>query len=105
MWRPKAWLSLVFNNYGMGEDTLGNGNGQFGRSRIHTDDSIEVKYYDRPDRFLDKMAFSFTGDLGCEYGGKGTAVGAQGTDRHPQHELFSRYAHQPQADLCRVDAV
>jgi len=26
--------------------TLGNGNGQFGRSRIHTDDSIEVKYYD-----------------------------------------------------------
>lgn len=78
VWRPKAWLSLVFNNYGMGEDTLGNGNGQFGRSRIHTDDSIEVKYYDRPDRFLDKMAFSFTGDLGCEYGGKGTAIGAQG---------------------------
>jgi len=78
LWRPKAWLSLVFNNYGMGEDTLGNGNGQFGRSRIHTDDSIEVKYYDRPENFLDKMAFSFTGDLGCEYGGKGTAVGPQG---------------------------
>src|SRR6478609_1678593 len=78
LYRPKAWLSLVFNNYGMGEDTLGNGNGQFGRSRIHTDDSIEVKYYDRPENFLDKMAFSFTGDLGCEYGGKGTAVGPQG---------------------------
>ena len=40
-----------------------------GRSRIHTDDSIEVKYYDHPENFLDKMAFSFTGDLGCEYGG------------------------------------
>jgi hypothetical protein len=40
----------------------------FGRSRIHTDDSIEVKYYDKPQKFLDKMAFSFTGDLGCEYG-------------------------------------
>ena len=78
LWRPKSWLSLVFNNYGMGEDTLGNGNGQFGRSRIHTDDSVEVKYYDRPERFLDKMAFSLTGDLGCEYGGKGTSVGAQG---------------------------
>ena len=25
LWRPKPWLSLVFNNYGMGEDTLGNG--------------------------------------------------------------------------------
>ncbi len=78
LWRPTGWLSIVSNNYGMGEDTLGNGNGQFGRSRIHTDNSVEVKYYDRPDRFLDKMAFSLTGDLGCEYGGKGTAVGAQG---------------------------
>lgn len=78
LWRPKPWLSLVFNNYGMGEDTLGNGNGQFGRSRIHTDDSVEVKYYDRPDNFLDKMAFSLTGDLGCEYGGKGTSIGPQG---------------------------
>jgi Putative beta-barrel porin-2, OmpL-like. bbp2 len=79
LWRPKPWLSMVFNNYGMGEDTLGNGNGQFGRSRIHTDDSVEVKYYDRPENFLDKMAFSLTGDLGCEYGGpKVTSIGAQG---------------------------
>ena len=69
LYRPKPWLSLVFNNYGMGEDTLGVGNGKFGRSRIHTDDSIEVKYYDRPQNFLDKMAFSLTADLGCEYGG------------------------------------
>src|SRR5215471_577894 len=79
LWRPKPWLSLVFNNYGMGEDTLGNGNGQFGRSRIHTDNSIQVKYYDQPDHFLDKMAFSLTGDLGCEYGGPKTpSIGAQG---------------------------
>jgi len=65
LWRPKPWLSFVFNNYGMGTDTLGNP----ARSRIHTDDSVEVKYYDRPDRRLDKMAFSLTADLGCEYGG------------------------------------
>ena len=78
LWRPTGWLSIVSNNYGMGEDTLGNGNGQFSRSRIHTDNSIEVKYYDRPEKFLDKMAFSLTGDLGCEYGGKGTSIGAQG---------------------------
>ena len=69
LYRPKPWLSLVFNNYGMGEDTLGAGNGSLGRSRIHTDDSVEVKYYDHPEKTLDKMAFSFTGDLGCEYGG------------------------------------
>jgi hypothetical protein len=78
LWRPKSWLSLVFNNYGMGEDTLGNGDGHFGRSRIHTDDSIEIKYYDHPEKMLDKMAFSLTGDLGCEYGGSGSFVSAQG---------------------------
>jgi hypothetical protein len=69
LYRPKPWLSLVFNNYGMGEDTLGTGNGQFGRTRIHTDDSVEIKYYDHPEKTLDKMALSLTGDLGCEYGG------------------------------------
>ena len=40
-----------------------------GRERIHTDDSVEIKYYDKPDLTLDKMAFSLTGDLGCEFGG------------------------------------
>lgn len=72
MYRPKPWISLVFNNYGMGEDTLGlNG----ARSRIHTDDSIEIKYYDHPEKTLDKMAFSLTGDLGCEYGGEVACFG------------------------------
>ena len=69
LYRPAPWISLVFNNYGMGEDTLGTGNGKLGRSRIHTDDSVEIKYYDHPEKTLDKMAFSLTGDLGCEYGG------------------------------------
>ena len=78
LYRPKPWLSLVSNNYGMGEDTLGNGDGHFGRSRIHTDNSVEIKYYDKPQNFLDKMAFSLTGDLGCEYGGSGSFVSAQG---------------------------
>ena len=78
LYRPKPWLSMVFNNYGMGEDTLANGQGQFHRSRIHTDDSVEVKYYDRPHEFLDKMAFSVTGDLGCEYGGAGLTTNAGG---------------------------
>src|SRR6516164_7212884 len=66
LWRPKPWVSMVFNNYGMGEDTLGVPN----RSRFHTDDSIEIKYYDREgSKGLDKMALSLTGDLGCEHGG------------------------------------
>ena len=78
LWRPRPWISTVFNNYGMGTDTLGVGNGQFHRSRIHTDDSVEIKYYDRPQEFLDKMAFSLTGDLGCEYGGTGTTTDTLG---------------------------
>jgi hypothetical protein len=69
LYRPKPWLSFVFNNYGMGEDTLTFTTPLLGRSRIHTDDSVEVKYYDKPGNTLDKMAFSLTGDLGCEYGG------------------------------------
>jgi len=80
LYRPKPWLSLVFNNYGMGEDTLGTGGGHSGRSRIHTDDSVEVKYYDRPHEFLDKMAFSLTGDLGCEYGSGNPAEGVGATN-------------------------
>ena len=45
LYRPHEWLSLVFNNYGNGTDTLGNP----GRSRIHTDDSVEVRYFNKPD--------------------------------------------------------
>lgn len=69
LYRPAPWISLVFNNYGMGEDTLWTGNVPLGRSRFHSDNSVEIKYYDRPNQFVDKMAFSLTGDLGCEYGG------------------------------------
>jgi hypothetical protein len=39
-----------------------------GRRRIHTDNSVEVKYFDKPEKTLDKIAFTLTGDLGCEYG-------------------------------------
>jgi hypothetical protein len=67
-WVPKEWLSFVFNNYGMGTDELG----VPGRSRIHTDDSAEVRYFNRPESYgIDKMAFTVTGDVGCEYGGSG----------------------------------
>ena len=65
LYRPRGWLSILSNNYGAGADALGLPN----RTRYHTDNSIEVKYYDHPERFLDKMAFSLTGDMGCESGG------------------------------------
>jgi Putative beta-barrel porin-2, OmpL-like. bbp2 len=65
LWRPNGSLSLLSNTYAVGTDTLGNPN----RTRWHSDDSIEVKYYDRPERLLDRMAFSITADAGCESGG------------------------------------
>jgi hypothetical protein len=62
---PFPWLNIISNNYGLGHDDLYIPN----RSRIHTDNSIEIKYYDKPGKMLDKMAVSITGDAGCEFGG------------------------------------
>ena len=71
LWRPNGWLSVLGNQYALGADALG----QPGRIRYHTDDSIEVKYYDHPERLLDKAAFSLTGDAGCERGGGVSCAG------------------------------
>jgi hypothetical protein len=65
LYRPNGWLSVLGNQYAFGEETLG----VPGRVRYHTDDSIEIKYYDNPENFLNRMAFSLTGDAGCEHGG------------------------------------
>jgi hypothetical protein len=76
LWRPNGSLSIVSNNY-WGRDTLGNTD----RNRIHTDDSIQVKYFDKPGSLLDKMAATLTVDLGCEYGGGVSCTG--GSDGKP----------------------
>src|ERR1700730_6763956 len=74
LYMPKESVKLVFNNYGNGTDTLGNP----ARVRLHTDDSIEVRYFNRPQSTgISKMAFSLTGDAGCEYG-KGSGVSCTG---------------------------
>jgi Putative beta-barrel porin-2, OmpL-like. bbp2 len=65
LWRPNGWFSVLGNQYALGEDAFG----VPGRVRYHTDDSVELKYYDRPLNFFDKAAFSLTGDAGCEHGG------------------------------------
>jgi hypothetical protein len=63
-WQPNGSVSILANNY-WGTDTLGNPD----RKRVHTDDSIQVKYYDQLAAALSKAAFTFTFDAGCEYGG------------------------------------
>ncbi len=71
-WTPFPWMNIISNEYGQGRDDLYTPN----RARIHSDNSLEVKYFDRPKApFLDKMAFTFTGDIGCEYGGGVSCTG------------------------------
>ena len=44
-WTPYPWMNIVSNNYGLGHDDLYIPN----RGRIHTDNSIEIKYFDKPE--------------------------------------------------------
>jgi hypothetical protein len=81
-WRPNGWLSVIANQYGLGQDTLATP----GRTRLHTDDSVEVKYYDNPEKFFDKSAFSLTLDAGCETGGGVACFGTR--NGHPKQSFL-----------------
>jgi hypothetical protein len=82
---PFPWLNLISNNYGLGNDDLYTP----GRARIHTDNSQEIKYYDRPKNLgLDKMAASFTEDLGCEFG---NGVSCTGDHKGGPKQSFAGY--------------
>ena len=60
---PFPWMNIVSNNYGLVMMTF--------TPRIvvviHTDNSIESSITTNP-AGLDKMAFTLTGDMGCEFG-------------------------------------
>ncbi|HET6329200.1 MAG TPA: outer membrane beta-barrel protein [Holophagaceae bacterium] len=81
-WRPNGNVTFISNDYFLGADTLGNQK----RTRRHTDNSLEVKYYDKPGAFLDKMAFTLTGDLGDEQGG---GVSRSGGDPNNPKQYFA----------------
>lgn len=66
LWRPTTNLDFVWNTYTLGRDTLYTPY----RSRYHEDDSQEWKYYDHPGKFMHRMAFTLTEDVGCETGGE-----------------------------------
>jgi hypothetical protein len=89
LWEPKEWFKLVANQYGYGQDNLGLPHTQ----RIHTDDSIEVRYYNNPESTgLSKMAFSLTGDAGGQYGGGlcATCAPSQGKESFVGWMLYNR---------------
>lgn len=82
LWRPNGWFSVLGNQYALGEEAFG----VPGRVRYHTDDSLQIKYYDSPENFLDKMAFSLTGDIGCEHGGGVACIGTR--NGHPKQSFL-----------------
>src|SRR5215510_9853603 len=86
LWRPNGSVSVLFNNY-WGTDTLGNPD----RKRVHTDDSIQLKYYENPEAAISKAAFTFTFDAGCEYGG-GVSCGG-GTPDLPSQTFLGFMAY------------
>ncbi|MGA2668117.1 MAG: porin [Ignavibacteria bacterium] len=63
-WMPNSNLKLLTNDY-LGTDA----GGLPDRKRFHSDNSLLVRYYDRPlSSGISKMAFSLTGDIGFEKG-------------------------------------
>jgi hypothetical protein len=103
LWIPNDSLKLVLNTYTLGQDNfssaLTNGHPYNGGSpladvgtynpyapsvdwsrvqRVHEDDSVLVKYYDAKGQNghgVSRMAFSWTVDVGCEYGGGVSCTG------------------------------
>jgi len=94
-WTPKPWVNVISNNYGLGHDDLYIPN----RGRIHTDDSIEIKYYDKPAQFLDKMAFSLTGDMGCEFGPSTSTLAGVSCHGNKRDPLAQPSANFPQGGI------
>lgn len=64
-WCPNENIKLLTNNY-YGADAAGIPK----RKRFHSDNSILVRYFNRPkSKVINKMAFSLTADIGYEKGG------------------------------------
>lgn len=70
-WRPNGNVNIISNNYFLGADTPGNPK----RTRRHTDNSLQWKYWEHPDRLVTRMAATFTFDLGDEQGGGASRSG------------------------------
>ena len=70
LYRPNGSLSMLSNNY-YGHDWLGIPD----RWRLHTDNSLQLKYYENAKKPIDRAAFSLTADAGCESGGGVSCTG------------------------------
>jgi hypothetical protein len=71
-YRPASWLALVGSAY-FGKDTPANAE----RWRVHSDDSVLVKYFENPGGIVSRGALSVTFDIGCENGGGVSCTGGR----------------------------
>jgi hypothetical protein len=62
---PTGELILILNQYLVGADVVGAPD----RHRFHTDDSVQVKWYEDQTGFVTRLASTLTIDAGCDYGG------------------------------------
>ncbi|HTR52328.1 MAG TPA: outer membrane beta-barrel protein [Kofleriaceae bacterium] len=62
---PTGTLILIFNAYGVGTDTPGDPD----RHRYHSDDSVQIEWFEHPGDFVSRLASTLTVDIGCESGG------------------------------------
>ena len=76
LYRPTESISFLTNDY-VGWDTQDHP----GRIRFHSDNSIQIRYFNAPSSSLfSRAAFSLTGDVGGEQGDGVTPFGARGTE-------------------------
>ena len=85
LWRPHESFSVLSNDY-FGFDTAN----KAGRLRVHSDNSVQYRYFNQPKSFLDRAAFSVTGDIGFEQGEGVTAFGGSGG---PEQNFVSAMAY------------
>jgi hypothetical protein len=72
LWRPTESVSLVANGYA-GTDTQDAAS----RIRVLSDNSLQVRYWNSPGSFVDRLAFSLTADYGFE-SGDGVSITGRG---------------------------
>ncbi len=82
LYRPTGNLSFVSNAY-YGYDSSSAYTSQTGsvlpsRMRVHSDSSVQVKYYENQSTTVSKAAMSFTFDAGCESGAGVSCTGGTG---------------------------
>jgi len=117
LWRPNKNGTLTSTTYGLGEDDAGFP----GRSRVHADYSLQEKVYDNPKNFIDKFAWTLTGDAGCAIRWRSSQLCRdRSDDTRPNgriaHEgnalnlqrwsgLSQQQGRQAQADVPRLDGL